>query len=150
MTVKKKKKLSKKLSLMYVLAWHWGSAERAPGHGSTGPPSELHPVLCGPLGEVLNHPARNSTQVQNVDHICQGRANLEPGKVTWFFFWHHSILFYFFTGQGEGLNCTLIRRHPLTFLIYGDLCSSITHAPQQTVFLAERLDGCVMQWASHV
>lgn len=71
---------------MYVLARHWGSAERAPGHGSTGPPSELHPVLCGPLGEVLNHPARNSTQVQNVDHICQGRANLEPGKVTWFFF----------------------------------------------------------------
>lgn len=68
---------------MYALAWHWGSAEQALGHGSAGPPSELHPVLCGPLGEVLNRPVRNSRQAQNVDHICQGRANLKPGKVYW-------------------------------------------------------------------
>lgn len=57
-------------------AWHWGSAGWAPGLDSTGPPSESHPVLCGPLEEVLSHLAGSSKQVQNVAHTYPELPNL--------------------------------------------------------------------------
>lgn len=64
-------------NIIYKPAWHWGNAGRVPGRGSTGPPSAPRLVLCGPLGEVLSHPAGSSKQVQNVGRICLELPNLE-------------------------------------------------------------------------
>lgn len=57
-------------------AWHWGSAGRVPGPDSIGPPSESHPVLYGPLEEVLSHLAGSSKEVQNVAHTYPELPNL--------------------------------------------------------------------------
>lgn len=38
----------------------------------------------------------------------------------------------------------------LTLRVYGDLHAPITHAPEQTVLLAERLDRGVMESTSHI